>query len=313
MIKMVMRRVGSSIPALVAVSLLTFVLERLAPGDPAVTILGPSGTPEQYQALRDQLGLNDPVWQQYLHWLSKAARGDLGVSLFSGEPVSSIINQRLGITLSLVTGAIIVTAVLGVTLGVVGAIRGGRLGRVLDLLSLTTFAIPNFWLGMLLVAGFAVALPLFPATGYTSGTDSIPGWLGSLALPVTALALSGTAAVAQQTQGAMRDVLQSEFVRNLRLNGIAERSIIWKHGLKNAAIPVVTVLGVYFIALLSGTVVVETVFAMPGLGGLALQATTDHDIPMIQGIAVYLTMLVVVVNLLLDVAYGWLNPKARIS
>jgi peptide/nickel transport system permease protein len=310
---MVLRRVGTSIPVLLVVSALTFVLERLAPGDPAVTILGPSGTPEQYRALRIQLGLNDPVWQQYLHWLSRAARGDLGVSLFSGEPVVSIINQRLGVTLSLVVGAISVTALLGITLGVVSAVRGGWLGRLLDLLSLTTFAIPNFWLGMLLVAGFAVALPLFPATGYTAWADSPSGWFDSLVLPVTALAVSGTAAVAKQTHGAMLDVMQSDFVHNLRINGISERSVIWKHGLKNAAIPVVTVLGLYFIALLSGTVVVETVFSMPGLGSLAVQATTDQDIPMIQGVAVYVTVLVVVVNLLLDIAYGWLNPKARVS
>jgi peptide/nickel transport system permease protein len=174
-------------------------------------------------------------------------------------------------------------------------------------------AIPNFFLGLILIALFAVAIPLFPATSYVPFDESPLEWARSLVLPVVALATPGIAVVAKQTRDSMRAVLERPFIRTLRASGLPRRSIIYKHALRSAAIPVVTVLGLIFVASLGGTVLVESVFAMPGLGGLAVQATTQHDLPLIQGVAVYFTVLVVAVNLLVDLAYGWLDPRVRVE
>jgi peptide/nickel transport system permease protein len=172
---------------------------------------------------------------------------------------------------------------------------------------------PSFWLGLLLVAALAVRVQLFPATGYTPLGTSPGQWLRGLVLPVVTLAFGAVAIVAKQTRDSMLEVLSRDFIRTLRANGVSERSIIFTHALKNASIPVVTVLGLIFVSLLSGTVLVESVFAIPGLGSLTVQATTGHDVPLIQGAVVYFTVIVVMVNLLVDLSYGWLNPKARAS
>ncbi len=313
MLRIVGNRLLLSVPLLVIVSTLTFLLEALIPGDLARTIVGPQGTQEQYLQLKHSLGLDQPLITRYQQWLENVIHGDFGNSLFNHEPVTMLLNVRLSVTLSLVIGATLLAAIVGVLLGIAGALRADIAGTAVDALSMVGLAIPNFFLGLLLIALFAVAIPLFPATGYVPFDASPLDWARSLVLPVVVLATPGIAVVAKQTRDSMRAVLERPFIRTLRAAGLPRRSIIFKHALRSAAAPVVTVLGLIFVASLGGTVVVESVFAMPGLGGLAVQATTQHDLPLIQGVAVYFTALVVVVNLLIDLAYGWLDPRVRVE
>jgi peptide/nickel transport system permease protein len=302
-----------SVPLLFIVSTSTFLLVALIPGDAARTLIGSGGTQEQYLQLRHALGLDEPLYTRYWHWLEQALHGHLGTSLFSGESVTAMLNSRLGVTFSLVIGSTLLAGILGVGLGVGGALRQGAVGKAIDIFSLAGLAIPNFFLGLLLVTWFAVSIELFPATGYVPIGQSVSGWLSSIALPVITLAVPGVALVAKQTRDAMREVLQRPFIRTLRATGLSRRSIIFKHALRSAAIPTVTVIGLVFVAGLSGTVVVESVFALPGLGGLAVTATTEHDLPVIQGVVIYFTIVIIAVNLIVDLAYSWLDPKVRVS
>jgi len=311
MTRLLARWLVTSVLLLFVVSALTFALAALAPGDAARVILGMNGTQEQYEALRLQLGLDDPLLVRYWEWLSGALRGDLGESIFSGQPVVEIIGGRLGPTFSLVFGALIFSAVIGVALGIASARSRGFLSKATDVLSLAGASIPNFWLGFLLVTAFAVTLPLLPATGYVEFTDSPSEWARSLVLPVITLGIGGVALIAKQTRDSMSRQLSLEYVDAMRAQGLSEQSIVFRHVLKNAAIPITTVLGVMFIGLFSGTVLVENVFALPGLGGLVVQATASHDIPVVQGVALVFAVMVVIANLAVDLIYGLLNPKAR--
>jgi peptide/nickel transport system permease protein len=313
MLHLIGRRLALSLPLLFVVSATTFLLVALIPGDVARTIVGPNGTPEQYDSLRVSLGLDESLPARYGDWLSGAVQGDLGLSLFSQEPVSSLLGSRLPVTLSLVIGSTLTATVLGLALGIAAARASGPVGRVVDAVALLGLAIPNFFLGLLLVAWFAVTLPLFPATGYVPFAQSPAEWLQSLVLPVITLAVPGIAVIAKQTRDGMRAALERPFMRTLRAAGVSQRSLIYRHALRNAAIPVATVVGVVFIAALSGTVLVESVFSMPGLGGLAVQATDQHDLTLIQGVAVVFTAIVILVNLAVDIAYGWLDPRVRVS
>jgi len=311
MTRLLARWLVTSVLLLFVVSVLTFALTALAPGDAARVILGMNGTQEQYEALRLQLGLDDPLLVRYWEWLSGALRGDLGESIFSGQPVVEIIGGRLGPTFSLVFGALIFSAVIGVALGIASARSRGFLSKATDVISLAGASIPNFWLGFLLVTAFAVTLPLLPATGYVEFTDSPSEWARSLVLPVITLGIGGVALIAKQTRDSMSRQLSLEYVDAMRAQGLSEQSIVFRHVLKNAAIPITTVLGVMFIGLFSGTVLVENVFALPGLGGLVVQATASHDIPVVQGVALVFAVMVVIANLAVDLIYGLLNPKAR--
>ncbi|MFC0534207.1 ABC transporter permease [Phytohabitans kaempferiae] len=313
MARLVIRRLLVSIPLILVVTLLTFLLQAAAPGDTARTILGENYTPEAYEQLRHQLGLDRPVLVQYWDWLTGAVRGDLGTSPISGLEVSSEVANRLGVTVSLAVATSLVAVLIGVGLGVVSAIRGGFLGRLVDVVSLLGHALPSFWLGLVLVTLFAVAIRLLPATGYVPIQQSPEAWARSLVLPVVALTSGIVASLAKQTRDAMREVMSREFVHALRARGVSETSIIFRHGLRNASIPILTVAGLLFVGLLEGTVLIEAVFAMPGLGGLAIQATTQHDLLTLQGVALTYTLFVVVVNLVVDLAYGWLNPRVRVA
>jgi peptide/nickel transport system permease protein len=313
MIKLIIRRLLISIPLLLVVSVLVFILQSLIPGDAARQIAGIYATADDVERVRVELGLNLPVWEQYWNWLIGLFQGSLGNSLLDKQPVLDILNQRLPVTLSLVVGATVVATVVGVILGVASSRGRGVTARVIDVLSIIGLAVPSFWLGLLLITIFSVQLRLFPAVGYVSLEDSLSGWASSLVLPVTALALAGITAIAKQTREAMLDTLGSDFVRNLRANGISERSIVFKHALRSSALRIVTISGLLFVGALGGSVVIEQVFGLPGLGSLAVLSTTAKDIPIIQGIAVYFTLLVVAANLLTDISYGWINPKVRTS
>lgn len=311
MIRLVRRWLLTSIPLVLGISVLTFVLASLVPGDAARAIAGVNATPEQYEAIRQELRLDDPLHQRYWDWLSGALHGDLGNSISSGDTVWHQLQVRLGVTLVLIIGSLAVAAVVGVGLGIASALRGGFVGRFVDIVSLLGLAVPPYWFGLVLAALFAVTWPVFPPSGYIPFSESPAGWFDSLVLPIATLGLTSSAHLAKQTRDGVLTELDKKYVTTLRTRGIKERTIIFKHVLRNAAPAVVTVLGLIFIGLLSGTVLVETVFVLPGLGGLAVTATAAHDVPIIQGIAVVLTMLVVLVNLLVEIAYAALNPKVR--
>jgi peptide/nickel transport system permease protein len=314
MIRATVRWLGSSLILLFAVTALTFLLSALAPGDAARAILSGQSTgytPQQYQHVRHELGIDRSLPAQYWHWLDGLFHGSLGTDLFSGQPIRAALDQRLGASLSIIIATVVLSGVVGVGIGIVGVVRGGFVGKVLDGTSLLGLAAPNFWLALVLVELFAVQYPLFPATGYVGFGDDPAQWLRSLVLPVVSLSIGASAFIARQTRDAMADVLARDFMAALRAHGLSLRSIVFKHALRNAAIPVVTLLGLLFVSLLGGTVLIEGVFAIPGLGQEAVTASSAHNLPMIEGVAFYFTVIVIVVNLLVDLSYRWLNPTVR--
>jgi peptide/nickel transport system permease protein len=304
-----------SLPLVLLVSVLLFVLLDLVPGDPTEAILGPRGlsgnSPEQYTALARQLGLDQPLYEQYWHWLTGAVHGDLGTSIISHQAVTDSITQRFPTTLSLIVCTLIVSLLVGVSLGVASAVAGGPIGRFVDAFSVGGFVLPSFWVAAELIILFAVKLHWFPATGYVPFTQSPGDWLRSLVLPVVALSLLPIGVFGKYARDGMLEALASEHVRMARASGVRARSIIWRNALKPASLLVVTNTGTMAVALLSGTVYVETVFALPGLGSLIVSATTSHDVTMVQGVAFFFTLIVIAINLTVDLLYTLLSPKVR--
>ena len=313
MARYLLRRLLLSVPLLFAVSVLTFIMVAIVPGDPAVRILGAGHTAAEYQALDSRLGLTAPLPVQYWHWIDGVLHGTLGTSLFTNQTVTSELAQRLPATVWLVIGATLVTVVAGVALGLAGAMSRGPLGRVVDAASWVAFAVPNFWLGLILVEFIALKARLLPASGFVPLGQDPGAWLRSLVLPVTTLAAVGVTGIAKQTRDAMSEVLSREFMTALRMAGLPRRSLLLRHALRNAAIPVVTAAGLFAIAMLGGTILVEQVFVLPGMGSLVVQAAADHDLPVIEGAVLYFTVIVIAVNLLIDLSYAWLNPRVRVT
>lgn len=313
MLHLILRRLALSVPLLLLTTLLTFVLNSLAPSDLARTMLGADGSEEQYQALRHDLGLDQPLLVRYGHWLKQAAMGDLGVSHFTKEPVLALINSRLGVTASIMAGVLVVALAAGLALGVTSALRGGWVGRAIDTLSLVGLTLPSFWVALVLIAVFAVSLRWLPATGYTPLRDDPRAWFLGLVLPVVSVSLVSITTIAKQTRDAMNEVMGRDFIRSLRACGLSERRIIWQHALRNAALPVVTVLGLVMVNAIGGAVFVERVFVLPGLGSLAVSAAQNNDIALMQGATLCFTLITVCINLGVDLSYGWLNPKVRVG
>ena len=313
MLRYLLRRLLLSIPLLFVVSILTFIMVAIVPGDPAVRILGAGHTAAQYQALDQKLGLTAPIGVQYWHWVDGVLHGTLGTSLFTNQTVTSELAQRLPTTIWLVIGATLVTVVAGVALGLASAVWRGPLGRVVDAASWITFAVPNFWLGLILVEFIAVKARLLPSIGYVPLGQDPGGWLRSLILPVVTLSAVGVTGIAKQTRDAMAEVLSREFIAALRMAGLSRRSLLLRHALRNAAIPIVTAAGLFSIAMLGGTILVEQVFVLPGMGSLVVQAASDHDLPVIEGAVLYFTLIVIALNLLIDLSYAWLNPRVRVT
>jgi peptide/nickel transport system permease protein len=305
------RRVLLAVPTLFAVSLLTFLLQAAMPGDPARAIVGPTATQAAYERVRSELHLNLPLWQQYVDYLGNALHGNLGTSIFTGQLVRSMVAASLPVTLTIVIGATIVSALAGILLGAVSVRIGGPLAKAVDVLSLFGLALPNFWVALMLIAVFAIALPLFPATGWTPFQESPSLWLSSIALPVIALAIGSIAQVAKMTRDGIADAMRQDYIRTLRACGVADRSLLYKHALKNSGVSIVTVIGIGFIGSLAGSLFVENVFVLPGLGSLLGTATAQRDIPVIEGVALAYAVVVVTVNLLIDISYVLLNPKVK--
>ena len=313
MFRFILRRLLSGVVLLFVISTIAYSLLYVGGGDIARRILGQMATQEGVAQKTAALGLDRPLIVQYGDWLGHAVRGDLGTSWFTGQLVTTGITSRLGVTLSLVIGAILLTAVIAVVLGVWAAVNGGWADKIVQAVSILGFAIPGFLVALGLVTLFALNLKWFKPTGFVSLAESPSGWLATVTLPIVALAIGSIAGVAQQVRGSVTDALRQDYVRTLRSRGLSFNRVVYKHVLRNAGGPALAVLAVQFVGLLGGAVIVEQIFAIPGLGQVAVAATTQGDIPMVMGLVVATAIIVVVVNLLIDLLQGWLNPKVRLS
>ncbi|KFL31231.1 ABC transporter permease [Devosia riboflavina] len=309
----VIQRFASAMLLLLTITAVAYGLIYSGGAEVSRSILGELATDEQVAAKNVELGLDQPLPIQYGNWLANAVRGDLGRSWFSAERVSDAIASRLGVTLSIVSVAILICTVISVALGAFAAVRRGWWDRAVQIVSVIGEALPNFWVGLLLVATFAISLRLFPATGFVPLNRSPLGWLSSITLPVTALVIGGVASAAAQVRGALIDVLSRDYIRTLRARGLPENRVILRHALRNAAPAAITVLSLQFIGMIGGAVMIEKVFALPGMGTLAIDATVRGDIPVIMGVLITMALIVVVVNLFVDLANAWINPKARLA
>ncbi len=312
--RVLVSRVVALVPTLFVVSLVTFALLHLLPGSPASVILGPDASNAQIAQLNEKLGLGHPLLVQYFTWLGHAIRGQFGSSLLSGQSVISMIGDHLPVTLSLALVGMAFAVIEGLSLGVVAALRpNGRLDHIIQVGTSVGLSVPGFWLAMLLVIPFALWTRLFPATGYVPITQNPLEWLHSIALGAFALSLAPAAAIARHTRGALGNAMAQDFVRAARSRGMSERRALLKHGLKNSSIPVVTIMSFHFAALFGGALVVEQVFGLNGIGQLMIASVQDHDIPVVQGLVVIAALIVIVVNLFADVAYGLLDPRVRLA
>ncbi len=310
-----MRRCLSSIPVLLLASLLVFGLIQVLPGDPVSVYRTESAlTPEAEAALRDELNLDDPVVVRYGKWLASSLRGDLGTSFRTKQPVTTILLEALPPTLQLAAAALVVSLVAGLPIGVLSAVtRNSRSDLLIRSSALLGLAIPNFFLGIVLIYLFAFKLQWFPATGYVSVFDSPLDGLRTTALPAIALGLSLAAMLFRQMRGALLDVLNEDYIRTARAKGLRGRTVILRHGVRNALLPVVTVFGLYSGLLIGGAVVTEQVFAYPGIGQQVVSAIKYRDSVVIQGVILLTVVAVIVANLFTDIIYAQLNPRIRFS
>ncbi|QDZ14634.1 ABC transporter permease [Humibacter ginsenosidimutans] len=308
----ILRRVLSGLVLIVVVGSAAFFLAHLAIPDPSATLIGKTATPEQIHAERELLGLNQPLMTQYWNWLSGLLRGDFGISWRTNTPLNADLGMRIPVTLSVVTFGMLLTAVFGGIIGTVAGLRpGGVVDKITQAASVVLFAIPGYWISIVLVIVFAVNLRWFPALGYVRPDASVSGWMLSITLPAISLALGGIVMIAAQLRNSIVGAGSSDFVRTLRSRGLSTYRVAL-HLVRNAAPAAVTVLALMFVSLLGGVIILEKIFNLPGLGIATQQASQVGDIPELLAITVTTVIFVVVVNLLLDLVLGWINPKARI-
>jgi peptide/nickel transport system permease protein len=312
-VSFIVRRLISGAVLLFLISTIAYVLLYLGGGDIARRILGETATAQTVADKAHVLGLDRPLFVQYFDWLGHALSGNLGESWFTGQPVTVAITTRVSVTLSLVIGATVLIAIISVLLGVWAAVRRGGIDRVVQFISVLGHAVPNFLLALGLVIVFALNLKWFKPTGYVNFADSTSGWLATVTLPIIALAIGGIAGVTQQVRGSVIDALRQDYVRTLRSRGLPRGRVIFKHVLRNAGGPALAVLSLQFVGLLGGAVIVEQIFAIPGLGQVAVTATSQGDVPLVMGLVLATAIIVVIVNLVIDLLQGWLNPKVRLS
>ena len=313
MLKYILKRLGAGLVMLFVISSLTYVLLIAGSGDIARKVLGVNATQEQATALNAELGLDKPVLSQYGSWLSHAIRGDFGDSWFSSSTVTESLTSRVSVTLTIVGLAVLLAAIIAIIIGVAAAVFGGITDRLVQMLGLLGFAVPGFLLAFALVNVFSLRLGWFRATGYVPFSESPGDWFKSVTLPVLSLSFASLASVSLQVRGSVKDALGLDYVRTLRSRGLSYRRVVFKHVLRNAAGPSLSVLGVQFIGLLGGAVIVEQIFAIPGLGQVAVRSTSSGDIPLVMGLVVVTAVLVVTVNLVVDLLTAFLNPKVRLS
>lgn len=313
MLQYSLKRLGSGLVLIVAVSTVAFTLLTLGAVDVGRLVLGENAPQEQVAEYNEELGLNDPLPMQYGRWVKGAVTGDLGGSWFSTQEVTDMLTQRAPITLTLIAGSLLVAASLAIVLGVLAALRGGVLDRIVQFVGVIGFAIPGFLIAFMLVVVFAIEYQIFRATGYTKPTESLSEWFKSVTLPVISLSFASLASLSLQIRGTVRDTLERDFVRTLRSRGLNRRRVVYKHVLRNSAGPALSIMGVQFIGLLGGAVIIETVFAINGVGKLAVDSASRGDIPVMMGLVLFTAVVVVVVNLVVDLVNAWLNPKVRLQ
>ncbi|GAB3723736.1 ABC transporter permease [Nocardiopsis oceani] len=312
MIQFILRRLGSGLLLLVVISALAYLLLSLPGTDVGRHILGPAAPQDAVDAHNADLGLDRPVAVRYLDWLTSALQGDFGRSWFTSEDVTLALANRLPVTLSLMVGVTLVTTVVSFVLGVWAGVRRGAVDRAVQMVSVLGYALPGFLVTLIIVLVFAVQLGWFPAIGYTPLNQSFSGWLATVTLPILSLSIAGIAGVSQQVRSSVIDVMGRDYVRTLRARGLPASRVVFRHVLRNAATPGLTVLGMQFVGLLGGAVIVEQIFGLPGIGAMTVQYTTRGDIPVIMGVVMVTVIVVIVINLLVDVLVAWLNPKARV-
>lgn len=312
MLPYILRRLGIGLLLAALVTFITFWMLSFSFDGIAAGILGPASSPERIDALQEEMGLNRPVIVQYGEWLFHAVQGDFGISYFTSEPVVGAVLDRLAVTLSIVLVALLLSVIVSVVLGVLAASRAGVIDKTAQGISLLGLIFPNLLIAIVLVLLLSLNLKLLPATGFTPFSEDPLQWLRSITIPVIVLVINGISNMMAQVRGTMVGELQSDYIRTLRSRGISTGSIVYKHALRNAAAPALIVLSLEFIQMFGGALIIENVFALPGFGSFAFNSALQGDIPVIMGVTVFSTLLVVSVNLVTDLINGWLNPKARI-
>ncbi len=308
------RRLLSFIPSLLAISILVFFMIHLVPGDPAQTMLGVDATPEAVRNLREMLGLDRPLGEQFVQFFGRLLLGDLGRSYYLERPVSQAIVERMPVTVSLAGLGLLVALGMGVPAGIAAAVRQNSwLDGLVMAGALLGLSVPSFWLGLNLISVFSVALGWFPTGGYTPIAEAPLDWLRSLVLPAVALGLAQAALIARMTRSSMLEVLRMDYIRTARAKGLLERVVIYRHAFRNSLIPVVTVVGIVVGLLLGGSVIIETVFTLPGMGRLIVSAVQHRDYPVVQGVILFIASSYLLTNLAVDLAYAWIDPKIRYS
>jgi peptide/nickel transport system permease protein len=312
MLPEILRRLMATIPVVVVVAVGVFALLHVTPGDPAVIIAGDYATSDDIARIRAKLGLDQPFVTQVGIWLGRIVRGDLGTSIFSGLPVTTLIGQRTEATLALTALALLISVGVGVPLGVIAAWKKGSwVDRIVMVFAVSGFSMPVFWLGFLLVYVFAISLHWLPVHGYQPMRDGFWPFLRHLILPALTLSVIYMALIARMTRASMLGVLSEDYIRTAFAKGLAPRRVLLRHALKNASLPVVTIIGIGFALLIGGAVVTESVFALPGLGRLTVDAIIRRDYPVIQGVILVVSSAYVFVNLVVDLLYVVLDPRIR--
>jgi peptide/nickel transport system permease protein len=312
MLGYLLRRVLAAIPVMGVVALFVFLLLRLTPGDPAAILAGDNATQAQLERIRASLGLNEPLYVQFFTWINKLLHGDLGVSLISNVPVTTMISQRIEPSISIALSTMILSIAIAVPLGVIAAWKHGTwIDRFVMGLSVLGFSIPTFVIGYVLIQVFAIDLRWLPVQGFRSITSGFGPFFERLVLPTLTLSFIYVALIARMTRAATLDVLGEDYVRTARAKGLGEVAVLLRHALRNAAVPVITVIGTGFALLISGVVVTESVFNLPGVGRLTVDAVFARDYPVIQAMILLTSLVYVAVNLMIDVAYTLLDPRIR--
>lgn len=308
----IVARLIQAIPVLILVSLIAFVVMKLVPGDPAVLIGGPTATPAELDNIRKNLGLDQPFHIQMTRYYAGLVQGDLGRSLLLGKPVLEATIERVPVSLSIALYSMVLTLVLGIGCGIIAALkRGTWADQAAMVFALVGVSLPNFWFGLMLMVLLSVKLGLLPTGGYVPWQQDFGGWFATATMPAISLALLQIGLLARITRSTMLEVLRQDYIRTARAKGLPELAVIGKHALKNVMIPVVTVIGVIFSVLLSGSVVIESVFSVPGIGSLLGSAVLRRDYPMIQGGLLLVAATLLALNILVDVLYAYFDPRVR--
>ena len=306
------QRLLTTIPVLLIVSVLIFSLLHVAPGDPASFMAGDEARPEQIERIRQKLGLDEPLYKQLGLYYVDIFRGDLGESVFTKFDVTELILQRIEPTVSIAVFAMLLAILISIPSGVLAAWKANSwIDRAVMVFAVFGFAIPVFWLGFNMIWLFAVKLNWFPVLGYRPISDGVLPWLRSMTLPAATVGIIVAALIARMTRSAMLEVLREDYIRTARAKGLGEFTVLFRHALRNASIPIVTVVGLSMAGLVSGLVITEAVFAIPGMGRLIVDGVTRRDYPIIQGTVLVITVFYVLINLAVDIGYGWLDPKIR--